>query len=126
MRSQTQERIEELARERAATAIDLALVEEGIEIGKRMMAEMIATYPAQGRTPGAAPAGLSAAASSVPAPEAPTAARDAGAAPAPVVPAANGSGYLNEVSSLSALASGRSALGDAPPGVSDGRTPRQA
>ena len=44
MRNKTQERIEELARERAATAIDLALVEDGIEIGKRMMAEMIATY----------------------------------------------------------------------------------
>ena len=44
MRNKTQERIEELARERAATAIDLALVEEGIEIGKKMMAEMIATY----------------------------------------------------------------------------------
>jgi hypothetical protein len=45
MRSQTQERIEELARQRAAARIDLALVEEGIEIGKRMMAEMIRTYP---------------------------------------------------------------------------------
>jgi hypothetical protein len=45
MRNQTQERIEELARERAAAAIDLALVEEGIEIGKKMMAEMIANYP---------------------------------------------------------------------------------
>jgi len=44
MRNKTQERIEELARERAATAIDLALVEEGIEIGKKMMAEMISTY----------------------------------------------------------------------------------
>ena len=44
MRSKTQERIEELARERAAASIDLALVEEGIEIGKQMMAEMIATY----------------------------------------------------------------------------------
>jgi nucleotide-binding universal stress UspA family protein len=44
MRSKTQERIEELARERAASTIDLALVEDGIEIGKRMMAEMIATY----------------------------------------------------------------------------------
>ncbi len=43
MRNKTQERIEELARERAVAAIDLALVEEGIEIGKRMMAEMIAT-----------------------------------------------------------------------------------
>jgi nucleotide-binding universal stress UspA family protein len=49
MRSQTQERIEALARERTIASIDLALVEEGIEIGKRMMAEMIANYnaPAQ-------------------------------------------------------------------------------
>ena len=47
MRNKTQERIEELARERGATAIDLALVEEGIEIGKRMMAEMMATYSAR-------------------------------------------------------------------------------
>jgi nucleotide-binding universal stress UspA family protein len=53
MRNQTQERIEELARERAATTIDLALVEEGIELGKKMMAEMIATYQA------GAPAGRS-------------------------------------------------------------------
>jgi hypothetical protein len=45
MRNQTQERIEQLARERAASAIDLALVEDGIEIGKKMMAEMIANYP---------------------------------------------------------------------------------
>jgi hypothetical protein len=44
MRNKTQERIEELARERAAETIDLALVEDGIEIGKKMMAEMIATY----------------------------------------------------------------------------------
>jgi nucleotide-binding universal stress UspA family protein len=44
MRNKTQERIEELARERSARTIDLALVEDGIEIGKKMMAEMIATY----------------------------------------------------------------------------------
>ena len=44
MRNKTQERIEELARERDAKGIDLALVEEGIEMGKKMMAEMIATY----------------------------------------------------------------------------------
>ena len=56
MRNKTQERIEELARERAATAIDLALVEEGIEIGKKMMAEMIATYSAPGTSPSATPA----------------------------------------------------------------------
>jgi nucleotide-binding universal stress UspA family protein len=46
MRNKTQERIEEIARERAATTIDLGLVEEGIEIGKKMMAEMIASYSA--------------------------------------------------------------------------------
>jgi nucleotide-binding universal stress UspA family protein len=57
MRNKTQERIEELARERSATTIDLALVEEGIEIGKKMMAEMIATYSSPGTKPeGAAPA----------------------------------------------------------------------
>ncbi len=99
MRSQTQERIEELARERAAArraeatgeggaVIDLALVEDGIELGKRMMAEMIVTYQSQGKSPGAAttaavPADPSAAASSEPA-------------------KANGSGYLNEVSALTA------------------------
>jgi nucleotide-binding universal stress UspA family protein len=44
MRNKTQERIEELARERSVTSIDLALVEDGIELGKKMMAEMIATY----------------------------------------------------------------------------------
>jgi nucleotide-binding universal stress UspA family protein len=54
MRNKTQERIEELARERAASAIDLTLVEEGIEIGKRMMAEMIASYSGPGANAGAA------------------------------------------------------------------------
>jgi hypothetical protein len=51
MRNKTQERIEELARERAATAIDLPLVEDGIELGKKMMAEMIATYSPPTSTP---------------------------------------------------------------------------
>ena len=74
MRSKTQERIEELARDRSAATIDLALVEDGIEIGKKMMAEMIANYPA----PGAAPV--------VAAPV-----REAAAAPAA------GASYLNEV-----------------------------
>jgi hypothetical protein len=96
MRNQTQERIEELARERAATAIDLALVEEGIEIGKRMMAEMIANYPAPGKGTAAA----------APVPSAPSAAASGTAsgtveesadAARSVVPAGNGSGYLNEV-----------------------------
>ena len=81
MRNKTQERIEELARERAATTIDLGLVEEGIEIGKRMMSEMIATYSAAGASPGAA---------------APS------ATPASAPTGSNGSGYLNEVSAITA------------------------
>ena len=88
MRNQTQERVEELARERAAVAIDLALVEDGIEIGKKMMAEMIANYSAPGAKPGAATAARTAADSSA--------------------PATNGGGYLNEVSPLNA----RSASGE--------------
>jgi hypothetical protein len=72
MRNKTQERIEELARERAAATIDLALVEAGIEFGKRMMAEMIATYPSPGAQPAAS-------------------------APAQASPAAEGGSYLNEV-----------------------------
>jgi nucleotide-binding universal stress UspA family protein len=91
MRNKTQERIEQLARERAAScraeasgeggaAIDLALVEEGIEVGKRLMAEMIAKYPSQGKGPGVA-----------------TPAREPeGSSPAPAA-----GGYLNEVRSRS-------------------------
>jgi nucleotide-binding universal stress UspA family protein len=98
MRGKTQERVEELARERAAASIDLALVEDGIEFGKQMMAEMIATYSAPGTSPGVATAARDSAGAAVtsgaPA-EASSAARD-------VSPAANGSGYLNEVRSLSA------------------------
>jgi nucleotide-binding universal stress UspA family protein len=83
MRNKTQERIEELARERAASTIDLALVEAGIELGKQMMAEMIATYsgpPATGAGAGGAVTKST----------------------APAAPAGNGSGYLNEVSPLNA------------------------
>ena len=83
MRNKTQERIEELARERKATTIDLALVEEGIEIGKKMMAEMIATY------------------SGPPSTEAKTA-----DAPPSTPPSGNGRGYLNEVSQITARPSG--------------------
>jgi len=74
MRAKTQERIEEVARERGASTIDLALVEEGIEIGKKMMAEMIASYSAPGAT--------------------------AAAARPPAT--GNGGGYLNEVSTMPA------------------------
>ena len=85
MRSKTQERIEEVARERAAETIDLALVEEGIEIGKQMMVEMIATYAA------APPAAAKPAVAAQTAPPADT----------------NGSDYLNEVSALTARSAER-------------------
>jgi predicted phosphoribosyltransferase len=93
MRSQTQERIEALARERGVSAIDLALVEDGIEIGKQMMAAMIATYSASSASPSTG---------AVAAPAAPPAApaQSSGAARTVMVPAGNGSGYLNEVSPL--------------------------
>jgi hypothetical protein len=91
MRNQTQERVEELARARAAAAIDLALVEEGIEIGKRMMAEMIANYPAQGKNPGVATEARASVGSSAP---------------------SNGNGYLNEVSARPAVTTGRPASGE--------------
>jgi len=96
MRSKTQERIEELARERAAAcraealgeggaSIDLALVEDGIEMGKQMMAEMIATYSSPGATTVRESATPSATATDARVEEAPA-----------------GAGYLNEVRSLSA------------------------
>ncbi len=82
MRNKTQERIEELARERSAATVDLVIVEDGIEIGKRMMAEMISTYQGDGAGAGPAAAG-----------SAPTQARPA--------TAPDSRGYLNEVSRLS-------------------------
>jgi len=85
MRNKTQERIEELARERAVTTIDLALVEDGIELGKKMMAEMIATYSGPPST-GAKPA--------------------AATTPATGNGNGNGRGYLNEVSQITARTSG--------------------
>jgi nucleotide-binding universal stress UspA family protein len=98
MRNKTQERVEELARERGAAcaeafgeggaAIDLALVEDGIEFGKKMMAEMIATYSTTARE------------SAVPsAPVSDTIDPRNGATPAPAQEAPSGGGYLNEVRS---------------------------
>jgi nucleotide-binding universal stress UspA family protein len=134
MRSKTQERVEELARERAAAGIDLALVEEGIEIGKRMMAEMIATYSAfspsspllaEAELPRSAPAGRAGGAptrsTGATCPEVATTTRDSagtsamasdavdprnGETPAPTQEAPARGGYLNEVSSLSASRQG--------------------
>ena len=103
MRNKTQERIEELARERAAAAIDLALVEDGIEMGKQMMAEMIATYSTSSSTGARPGVATTARESAVPS----AAVSDAvdprnGATPAPTQEAPVGGGYLNEVRSLSA------------------------
>jgi len=84
MRNKTQERIEELARERSVPLVDLPLVEEGIEAGKRMMAEMVATYK-EPRIPAPAPVAADATASPGPRPEA----------------------YLNEVTPRSAILSER-------------------
>jgi nucleotide-binding universal stress UspA family protein len=44
MRNRTQARIEDIARERDQNPIDLALVEEGIEQGRKLMEEMIRGY----------------------------------------------------------------------------------
>jgi len=121
MRNQVQERVEEIARERAAASIDLALVEEGIELGKQMMAAMISTYSASGASPGVAATkqAAPAATSSAPPAEASSAAGD-------VSPAVNGSGYLNEVAARPGMASERGSQGDAPlEAASDDRTPRQ-
>jgi nucleotide-binding universal stress UspA family protein len=46
MRNKTQERIEELVRQRDLREVDLAVVEDGLEIGRHMMAEMIGQYGA--------------------------------------------------------------------------------
>jgi nucleotide-binding universal stress UspA family protein len=101
MRNKTQERVEGLAKERGASKIELALVEEGIEIGKKIMAEVIAAYPNAGK--GAA-AGVPASGGHGPS-QAHKVAEAQGKNiaeaqdKAQVVPAV-GSGYLNEVSSL--------------------------
>ncbi len=46
MRNKTQERVEQVAGERDTPVIDLALVEEGIEMGRQLMNEMISGYNA--------------------------------------------------------------------------------
>ncbi len=57
MRNRTQDRIEALAAERSRDSINLALVEEGIAIGRQLMEEMIKT---QASEKGAAAKGVSA------------------------------------------------------------------
>jgi nucleotide-binding universal stress UspA family protein len=46
MRNRTQQRVEDMARERGRGSIDLAFVEEGIEHGRKLMEEMIQGYQA--------------------------------------------------------------------------------
>ena len=98
MRNKTQERVEGIARERTLRAIDLALVEEGIEIGKKIMAEVIAAYPNAGKGAPAAAPGHGPSHSHTIAEAQSKNIADA-QSKAQVVPAV-GSGYLNEVSAL--------------------------
>lgn len=55
MRSKTQDRIEEVAAERDVESIDLELVEDGIEFGRQMMAQMIGQYSPEAEKPKAQP-----------------------------------------------------------------------
>jgi nucleotide-binding universal stress UspA family protein/Zn finger protein HypA/HybF involved in hydrogenase expression len=111
MRNKTQERVEQLARERAEARlaeasgeegpIDLGLVEEGIEIGKKLMAEMIAAYPTAGKpapTPGPEASAKAAPSHADKVAEAQSRNIADAQTKAQVVPAVR-SGYLNEVSS---------------------------
>ena len=95
MRDQTQKRTEALARERSAARVDVTLVEDGIEIGKSLMEEMIASY----KGAGARPAGSVAPVAEVPARTAPVA-ESRETSPS----SGNGRAYLNEVRSVSAAA----------------------
>jgi nucleotide-binding universal stress UspA family protein len=51
MRNRTQQRVEDIARERGLASIDLALVEAGIEHGRKLMEEMIESYRANPQPP---------------------------------------------------------------------------
>lgn len=84
MRDRTQARIEDVARERGASTIDLGLVEEGIEQGRKLMEEMIAGYKAN------------------PQPAREATARPAAPAATPA-PAEGGSLPLNEVGIMSVM-----------------------
>jgi nucleotide-binding universal stress UspA family protein len=109
MRDRTQGRVEELAVERGAVTVDLALVEDGIEHGRRMMAEMIGQMEAaKAPAAGTAKAGNGTGAASaegcpVETPEG----RDA-AAPPPLL-------ALNEVSVMSEMERRRREQGSAEP-----------
>lgn len=108
MRDKTQRRIEELAAERGASTLDLALVEDGIEAGKQLMADMLSQFGGDGAAARAAaeaspptPAVSAASADACPVPHALRA--EAEAEPARLA--------LNEVSVMSALDKKRREMG---------------
>jgi len=102
MRQRTQTRVEEIAAERAVETIDLALVEDGIEAGRRMMEQMIRGYQ-EARESGAPAAEAADAAGA----EKPTAERPQANRIRNRSGNGNGNGnagvYLNEVGLMSAL-----------------------
>ena len=105
MRDRTQTRIEELAAERGAATIELEHVEAGIEIGLKLMKEMISTYG--GASPEMKTAEAPKAECPVPETEQQTSAGNG---------KSNGNGKgrpLNEVSVMSELDKARQGLGEA-------------
>jgi nucleotide-binding universal stress UspA family protein len=112
MRDRTQERVETLARERHAAEIDLALVEDGVALGRQMMEEFLTRYESESATSFAA-ATTPAAGSPATAPAAQPVA-EAAPSKCPFHALATGQGgetvrkaaglYLNEVGLMSNLA----------------------
>ncbi len=105
MRNRTQDRIEALAAERGRDAINLALVEEGIAIGRQMMEEMLKNQAAaKGVSTDVVSAGAPhASGNGAPGHEAAPPADASHAAPAPEAPSADRKPPINEVGSPSAL-----------------------
>ena len=106
MRDKAQERTEKLARERGLAAIEVALLEEGIEVGRLLMEELLDTNDS------------SPAAATAPAPDSATAQKEEGRCPFAGMAAGSRSKtdgsngkeghdlrlYLNEVGFMSAMA----------------------
>jgi hypothetical protein len=120
MRDQTQRRTETIARENERTTIDLASVEQGIDVGRRAMEELLAGMQAAAApvpTDPAAAKSTSGAASKCPF----TGIYTGGTVPAEHLPGTNGGNgngeshadgdiYLNEIGVLSAMAERRKKL----------------
>ena len=67
MRDKTQERVENLALERRAETVDLELVEAGIELGKKIMEEVVASMNLDAPAPAAVASPLGSSETGVPA-----------------------------------------------------------